>query len=98
MTPKVLTPTTKFGAPLAMMVWAIATLLSAFAVPLVTPLFAAAGIVASIHHVRGGAGVSRWSPFAIFAVALVISLTIDLGLLAATTGDIHTSPAIAPMN
>ena len=98
MMPKELKPMTTFGAPVALMVSAIATLLSAFAVPLVTPLFALAGVAASINHVRRGGGVVRWSPLAIFAMALVISLAIDLVLLAASTGDIHTSPAVAPVN
>ena len=99
MTPPQPTSATKSASSyVAMIVCAIATLVSAFAAPLIAPALAVAGIVASTHLARRGAGVMRWLPPAIFTIALVVSLAIDLGLLAARSGIVGVGPADAPAN
>ena len=92
------TATKTSAAYLGMVVLALVTLVSAFAVPLFTPALALGGIVASIRLPRGGAGAMRWLPLAIFTIALVTALAIDLGLLAAGSGIVGVGPADAPAN
>ena len=84
------------AAHLGMVGLALMTLVLAFAFPLFAPALATGGILASIRLPRSGARAARWLALTIFAIALVTSLAIDLGLLAASTGGIRTSPAVAP--
>ena len=86
------------AADLGMVGLSLATLLLAFAVPLFAPALALGGIVGSIRLPRSGARAARWLALTIFTIALVTALAVDLGLLAASTGAIHTSPAVAPVN
>jgi small neutral amino acid transporter SnatA (MarC family) len=77
----------------ALSVGAVVVLVTTFAAPLVTPVLAAAGAIASVVESRRHRNAWLWFPATVFVLALAVSLAIDVGLLATRTDLPQITPA-----